>query len=68
METYIIRVSDSSIYYKNWFYEDANRFVFEFPNGKFMESSCFIHFDKKHKAQDLTIEILTIHGCPLSCL
>ncbi|NTW32036.1 MAG: hypothetical protein HGB12_05340 [Bacteroidetes bacterium] len=52
---------------KKWKAEKAFRYVIEFNDHKFVESSAFIHYDNSDKILDLTIEISTMYGCPLRC-
>ena len=52
---------------KKWKSEKAIRFVFEYIDGKQVESSAFIHYGNNDEILDLTIEVSTMHGCPLRC-
>lgn len=72
MEAYNLKVVDKleridCYITKEWKSEKATRFVLQYPDGKKVESSAFIHYGNENEVLDLTIEVSTMYGCPIKC-
>lgn len=52
---------------KSWIKEDTYRYVFEYPDKKIVETSMFVHYCADNSVNDITIEVSSMHGCPLKC-